>query len=102
VTAEALAGQARAFGHRSVEYVGTMDKGIAAVIQAAREGDAIVTLGAGSVSQAGEMILEGLRTEKAKGKTQKAKIKRSSVPGSFCLLLFAFCLLPFLLRGTHG
>jgi UDP-N-acetylmuramate--alanine ligase len=39
-----------------------MDAGIAAVIEAAREGDAILTLGAGSVAQAGDMILERLRS----------------------------------------
>ena len=38
-----------------------MDAGIAAVIEAAREGDAIITLGAGSISQAGGAILEHLR-----------------------------------------
>jgi UDP-N-acetylmuramate--alanine ligase len=61
VTAEALADRARAFGHRSVEYVGSMENGIDAVVEAASEGDLVLTLGAGSVSQAGDRILEELR-----------------------------------------
>jgi UDP-N-acetylmuramate--alanine ligase len=61
VTAEALAERARAFGHRSVEYVGSMENGIDAVVAAAKEGDLVLTLGAGSVSQAGDRILKELR-----------------------------------------
>ena len=59
--AEALAERARAFGHRSVEYVGSMENGINAVVEAATDGDLVLTLGAGSVSQAGDRILQGLR-----------------------------------------
>ncbi len=61
VTAEVLAERTRQFGHRSAEYVGTMEQGIAAVLQGLEEGDLIVTLGAGSITQAGELILERLR-----------------------------------------
>jgi UDP-N-acetylmuramate--alanine ligase len=61
VTAEALAERARAFGHRSVEYVGSMENGINAVVEAATDGDLVLTLGAGSVSQAGDRILQELR-----------------------------------------
>jgi UDP-N-acetylmuramate--alanine ligase len=62
VTGEALADRIRALGHRHAGYAGAMDRGIDAVIEAAAAGDAIVTLGAGSVSQAGERILEKLKT----------------------------------------
>jgi len=61
VTAEALAARMAAFGHRGAHYVGSMEKGIEAVTAEARPGDAIVTLGAGSVSHAGEGILSRLR-----------------------------------------
>ncbi len=61
VTAEVLVERIRQFGHRSVEYVGTIDRGIDALLATARDGDAIMTLGAGSVTQAGERILERLR-----------------------------------------
>ena len=61
VTSQALVERLEAFGHRNAHYVNSMDAGISAVISAAREGDAILTLGAGSVSQAGERILEELQ-----------------------------------------
>ncbi len=62
VTSQALVERIQAFGHRRAHYAGAMDAGIAAVIEAAREGDAILTLGAGSVAQAGDAILERLRS----------------------------------------
>ncbi|HEV2447867.1 MAG TPA: UDP-N-acetylmuramate--L-alanine ligase, partial [Candidatus Sulfopaludibacter sp.] len=61
VTAEALVERIRQFGHRGAEYVGTMDRGIDALLSVAREGDLILTLGAGSITQAGDRILERLR-----------------------------------------
>jgi UDP-N-acetylmuramate--alanine ligase len=62
VTAEVLAARIRAFGHRSAHYVGSMERGIESVTAEAQPGDAIVTLGAGSVSHAGEGILLRLRS----------------------------------------
>jgi len=62
VTAEALVERIRQFGHRGVEYVGTIDRGVRALVAAAREGDAVLTLGAGSVWQAGDKVLERLRS----------------------------------------
>jgi UDP-N-acetylmuramate--alanine ligase len=61
VTAEALVDRIRQFGHRGVEYVGTLDRGVDALVGAAAEGDLILTLGAGSVTQAGEKVLGKLR-----------------------------------------
>ncbi|MBS1859864.1 MAG: UDP-N-acetylmuramate--L-alanine ligase, partial [Acidobacteria bacterium] len=61
VTAEALVERIRQFGHRGVEHVGTLDRGIDAIVRAAGEGDVVLTLGAGSVTQAGERILAKLR-----------------------------------------
>jgi UDP-N-acetylmuramate--alanine ligase len=60
ITAQALVERIRQFGHRGVEYVGTMDRGIDAIAAAAAEGDVVITLGAGSVSQAGDKLLEKL------------------------------------------
>ena len=37
------------------------EKGVDAIVQAAGEGDLVLTLGAGSVSQAGDRILKALR-----------------------------------------
>jgi UDP-N-acetylmuramate--alanine ligase len=61
VSGESLAERIRQFGHRGVEYVGTLDRGVEALAAVAREGDAVLTLGAGSVWQAGEKLLEKLR-----------------------------------------
>jgi len=61
VTGEALTERVRAFGHRGVAYVGTLDRAVEAALEAAGEGDLIITQGAGTVSQAGERILERLR-----------------------------------------
>ncbi len=61
VTAGALAQQMRAYGHRSVNYVGTMDEAVEAVLNEAQPGDLVMTLGAGSVWQAGDRILNRLR-----------------------------------------
>jgi len=47
-------------GAGGVEYAESMAAGVAALAQAAREGDVILTLGAGSVSQAGAMLLAAL------------------------------------------
>jgi UDP-N-acetylmuramate--alanine ligase len=65
VTAEALVERIRQFGHRGVEYVGTLDRGVEALAAVARDGDAALTLGAGSVWQGGEKLLEKLRTRAA-------------------------------------
>jgi UDP-N-acetylmuramate--alanine ligase len=61
ITADALAEKIRSYGHRSVHYVPDMEEGVAAVVAAAEPGDLIITLGAGSVSQAADKILEQLR-----------------------------------------
>ncbi|MBZ5603223.1 MAG: UDP-N-acetylmuramate--L-alanine ligase [Acidobacteriia bacterium] len=60
VTAQVLVDRLRGFGHRGAHYAGAMQSGIDAVTAAAEPGDAIVTLGAGSVYQAGEQILKKL------------------------------------------
>src|SRR5450432_2728842 len=67
VTADALVERIRQFGHRGVEYVGTIDAGVEALLKVAAEGDLVLTLGAGNVWQAGEKLLERLRTEAGSG-----------------------------------
>jgi UDP-N-acetylmuramate--alanine ligase len=64
VSGEALAERLRAFGHKQAEYVGALDKGVDRMLETAGEGDALITLGAGTVSQMGEAILKRLRGEK--------------------------------------
>ncbi len=65
VHSEALLEKIRSFGHRSAHYATSFDEGIAQIAAAAESGDLIITLGAGSVSQAAEKILEKLREEAA-------------------------------------
>ena len=60
VTGAALSARLRDFGHRGVEFVGALDAGVAALSAEAKSGDLVITLGAGSVSQAGEKILRAL------------------------------------------
>ena len=61
VSGESLAERIHAFGHRGASFASSMDAGIDSVAAEASEGSVIITLGAGSVSQAGEKILERLQ-----------------------------------------
>lgn len=61
VSGQALTDQLRAFGHKDAEFVGSVDQGARAISGRAREGDLLITLGAGTVSQAGDLILNQLR-----------------------------------------
>jgi UDP-N-acetylmuramate--alanine ligase len=61
VSGSALAERMRDFGHRCVEYTGTIERTADAVVANAREKDLVITLGAGSVWQVGERVLEKLR-----------------------------------------
>jgi UDP-N-acetylmuramate--alanine ligase len=61
VTSQRLAERMRAFGHRSVTYCATMDQAVEAVAASARERDAVLTLGAGNVWQAGDKLLQVLK-----------------------------------------
>ena len=61
VTAQALAARMREFGHRDVVYALSNGAGVDEIVHGVESGDLIVTLGAGSVSQLAEKILEGLK-----------------------------------------
>lgn len=61
VSGQAIVDRLRAYGHRSAAYAGTMDRAVEAVLAEAREGDLVITLGAGNVWQAGDRVLERLR-----------------------------------------
>src|SRR5580658_6187011 len=60
VTAELLVDRMRQFGHRGAEHAGSSEGGVDTIVQGVEPGDMILTLGAGSVSQLGEKILEKL------------------------------------------
>jgi UDP-N-acetylmuramate--alanine ligase len=60
ISGEELARTIREKGGRSAEYVGSFAEAVSAAAATAEDGDMILTLGAGSVSQLGPMILEKL------------------------------------------
>jgi len=60
ITGEALAHRIREKSGKHVEYVSSVADAIGAAAKAAQAGDMILTLGAGSISQLGPMILEKL------------------------------------------
>src|ERR1700692_1244594 len=61
ISGEALARTIRDKGARNVQYVASFADAVNSVAAAAHHGDMILTLGAGSVSQLGPMILEKLK-----------------------------------------
>ncbi|HVN06155.1 MAG TPA: UDP-N-acetylmuramate--L-alanine ligase [Bryobacteraceae bacterium] len=61
VSAEVVAERIRQFGHRGAEYVGTIERGVEALVGVAEEGDLVMTLGAGNVWQAGDLLLARLK-----------------------------------------
>ena len=67
VHAARLAERIQAHGHRCVEYAGSMERAIEAVLEQARAGDAVLTLGAGNVWQAADRIWEGLKRRETGG-----------------------------------
>jgi UDP-N-acetylmuramate--alanine ligase len=66
ITAEALAGRIAGAGNGNVAYSTSFSAAVAAVAAVAQPGDMVLTLGAGSVSQLGAMILEKLEANGAK------------------------------------
>jgi UDP-N-acetylmuramate--alanine ligase len=62
ITGEGLASKIREAGHPDVRYAASFADALGAVAGTAEDGDMILTLGAGSVSQLGPMILEKLQT----------------------------------------
>ena len=62
ITGEALAQRIRERGNRQADYAGSFEEGVATASSNAHEGDMILTLGAGSVSQLGPMALEKLQS----------------------------------------
>jgi UDP-N-acetylmuramate--alanine ligase len=61
VSSERLVERMREFGNRGAQFVESLASGVDALVSLAAKGDVLVTMGAGSVSQASEQILERLR-----------------------------------------
>ncbi len=65
ITGEVLAQRIREKSGKTVQYASSSADAVNAAATAARDGDMILTLGAGSVSQLGPMILEKMREREA-------------------------------------
>jgi UDP-N-acetylmuramate--alanine ligase len=63
VTSETLARAIGEAGHKNVHYFGSMQEGIGFLLKQARPGDAILTIGAGSISRASNELMVLLGTE---------------------------------------
>ena len=72
VSAQALAARIQAGGHPDVKYAGSVADAAAAAVRELRPGDTVLTLGAGNITQAGGLILSGLRKGGRHGETQIA------------------------------
>jgi UDP-N-acetylmuramate--alanine ligase len=63
VTSEALANAIRGAGHKNVHYARSLQEGVVLLLKQARPGDAILTIGAGSVSRASNELMVLLGAE---------------------------------------
>jgi UDP-N-acetylmuramate--alanine ligase len=70
VSSDLLAARMRDFGHRSAHYVGTIERGVETILKEAAEGDLILTLGAGSITQAADLFLQRLRERRLVGEAK--------------------------------
>src|SRR5437763_12817639 len=61
VNAEVLTGRIKSHGHKNAEYVGALDNAAQILGDNVRDGDLVMTLGAGSGQRAGEELLAILR-----------------------------------------
>ena len=61
ITAEVLTENIRRFGHKNVSYIGALETAADIVYSELREGDLVITLGAGSVTRLSDEVLEKLR-----------------------------------------
>ncbi len=70
VTAELLVDKVRQFGHRAVEYAPDPSVAVEQIVRTARDGDAVILLGAGNVNQLADRILEKLSAPAATGRLE--------------------------------
>jgi UDP-N-acetylmuramate--alanine ligase len=65
VNAEVLTQRIKSYGHKNAEYIGVLENAAPILREQVREGDLVITLGAGSVHRAGDQLLALLRGETA-------------------------------------
>ena len=61
VTAEILTKRIKSYGHKNAEFIGAVENAPALMVDTVREGDLVITLGAGSVSRASDQLVALLR-----------------------------------------
>jgi UDP-N-acetylmuramate--alanine ligase len=61
INAEALTGRIKSYGHKNAEYIGALEGAPEIMREHVREGDLVITLGAGSVHRAGDQLLQLLK-----------------------------------------
>src|SRR5215218_7637340 len=66
VSSEALVEAVRRFGHKDARYAGSVEDATRALLEEVREGDMVITLGAGNVYRAGEQLVELLQERDGK------------------------------------
>jgi UDP-N-acetylmuramate--alanine ligase len=60
ITSEALAEEVERFGHRDVHYIGPLTRASERLLEAAKDGDLVLILGAGNVYQVTDELLKAL------------------------------------------
>ncbi|HEX8354891.1 MAG TPA: UDP-N-acetylmuramate--L-alanine ligase [Pyrinomonadaceae bacterium] len=65
VSAEALVEAVSRFGHKDARHAGSVEDATRALLEEVREGDMVITLGAGNVYRAGEQLVELLKDRDA-------------------------------------
>ena len=60
ITAEVLTDNIKRYGHKNVSYLGSIETAAATIVPFLREGDLVITLGAGNVTRLSDEILEKL------------------------------------------
>ncbi|PKK92035.1 MAG: UDP-N-acetylmuramate--L-alanine ligase [Candidatus Wallbacteria bacterium HGW-Wallbacteria-1] len=63
VNGEVMAATMGRYGHKGSCHVPSLEDGAQRAAQEARPGDVIITMGAGSITRAGQMIIEAIRTK---------------------------------------
>jgi UDP-N-acetylmuramate--alanine ligase len=66
VDAEVLTRRIKSYGHKNAVYIGALENGPAVLRETVREGDLVITLGAGSVHRVGDQLLTLIRDEVAR------------------------------------
>ncbi len=61
ITAEVLTAKIKEFGHKNVEHIGKVDGAATGVADELKEGDLLITLGAGSITNLSDEILDVLK-----------------------------------------